>query len=72
MYESNSNCILFMVGFNDVIKGSTPKVFRLFLKCEGKEVEKEKKMKRDVWGGGGVLFITYFGVQIFGEGLKFF
>ena len=61
-----------MVGFNGVIKGSTPKVFGLFLKCEGKEVEKEKKMKRDVCGGGRGTFYYIFWSSDFWGGVEIF
>ena len=36
-----------------------PKIFRSFLKSEGKEIERKRK-KRDVGGGGGGYLLTYF------------
>ena len=33
-----------------------PKIFRLFLKSEGKEIE-----KKGCWGGGGYFFTYIFG-----------
>ena len=41
-----------------------PKIFRFFLKSEGKEIE--RKRKKGCWGGGGYL-LTYFCGRYFFE-----
>ena len=46
-----------------------PKFSDFFLKSEGKEIERKRK-KKGCWGGGYLL--TYFGVDIFRVGLRYF
>ena len=54
-----------------------PKIFRFFLKSEGKEVEKKrgrkkKKQNEKGWGGGGVIVNIFLGSEIFLSGVQIF
>ena len=42
-------------------KPPPPRNFQIFLKSEGKEIERKRK-KKDVGGGGGGYLLTYFWV----------
>ena len=47
-----------------------PKIFRFFLKSEGKEIERKRK-KRDV-GGGGLPLNIFLELIFFRVGLRYF
>ena len=48
-----------------------PEIFRIFLKSEGKEIERKRK-KRDVGGGGGLPLNIFLGLLFFRVGLRYF
>ena len=48
-----------------------PEIFNFFLKSEGKEIEKKRK-KRDVVEGGGLPLNIFWGLIFFRVGLRYF
>ena len=70
IHQHNIQCCMFRI-FNSPPPPS--KIFRFFLKSEGKEVERNKKRKGcDGEGGGGYMLTYFLRVEIFQGSLRNF